>query len=138
MKVLSHKNGFYRDCERCNARLEFEPSDVQTGEFGCGYIVCPECGHKIYLDDPKFDKKVTHDNIKFPKDFWHMDKNAVEISDEEIQRWVSEVAQALKNGDEYCSTGSGNTMVVGQHYEDEDYIYVFKNYYEGQIYLDWD
>jgi hypothetical protein len=121
-------------CDKCEAQLECEREDVYEGVYGAWYVTCPECGQDVMIDEIDSVELDEH-NIEYPKHFYAMSKNAVDISDEKIQRWVRECLTKLKGCEdgEYTFCGSGNTMVFAFKYETEYAIYVTKNYAETSI-----
>ena len=85
-------------CDECGARLECEDEDVYEGVYGLWYVKCPECGRDAMvceIDGVELDEH----NIEYPKHFCVMSGNAVDISNEEIQRWVRECLARLKDYD---------------------------------------
>lgn len=115
-------------CENCKVLVGFEEKEIEVGEFGCKYILCPNCGEKIWLD-VETGIKITADNIEYPRHF-HFPKDAKVISDEEIQEAVKRVANNINNieeGNFYVGLYTGDTMVLGLNWEDEFEIYVCKN-----------
>lgn len=139
MKIIMNEKDNIRDCENCGVRLLFEEKDVKTGAFGASYIECPNCGQIIYLDDEKYDKHITTENILFPQDFWHSD-NAIKVSEDEINRIIGEVVNSLKSGSAFSHRGYGDTTVIGlnpMNSSDSCFeIIVSKNPYECTIDLD--
>jgi ribosomal protein S27E len=121
-------------CEECGSRLECEHEDVYEGTYGAWYVKCPECGHDamvIEIDSTELDEY----NIEYPKHFYVMSEDAIDISNEKIQNWVRECLSKLKDCEdgEHTFCGSGNTMVFAFKYKEEYTIYVCKNYSETFI-----
>lgn len=139
MEIIMKKKDNIRDCESCGVRLLFEEKDVKTGAFGASYIECPNCGQIIYLDDEKYDKHITTENILFPQDFWHSD-DAIKVSEDEINRMIGEVVNSLKSGESFSFCGYGDTTVIGLNMTDSEEncfeIIVSKKPYECTIDLD--
>jgi len=133
--MKNHPKGKQARCERCNALLEYLNEDVETGAFGCAYVVCLNCGHKTYLDEEE-GKLLTIKNIKFPKDFTDHGEG-INIDDIEINEWVKKCLKTLKKNRKDCSAsmeiGMGNTMVFVRKYEDECRVWVTRDYYETSI-----
>ena len=121
-------------CDKCGVQLECEREDVYEGAYDAWYIKCPECGQDIMVDEIDSVELDEH-NIEYPKHFYAMSKDAVDISDERIQRWIRECLTKLKGceDDSYELRGSGNTMVFAFKDETEYVIYVAKNYAETSI-----
>lgn len=123
-------------CETCQSELEYDKSDIQYGEFGCAYIMCPLCDKKIFLD---YEEPIclTVDNIVFPQHFHHASQDAVEISAKEIQEWIKEGIDYFRENknEDYWYRQSGDTHVAIYRYGgDKDYnTIVTKDYYETYI-----
>jgi DNA-directed RNA polymerase subunit RPC12/RpoP len=121
-------------CEFCQAELEFEFEDTYEGAYGSRYIKCPVCGKEIMAYDIE-GIELTENNIEFPKHFYHMGPNAVDIEDKQIQSWVREGLQRLKDNRavDFYFHGTGNSFVIILEMNDEYLIYVMKNYWEMEI-----
>lgn len=137
IKVLNKdvEQTFYRQvCEECHAELEFAFDDTYEGAYGCRYLKCPVCGEEIITEIDGVD--LTPDNIKFPMHFYKVSENAVNIEDEEIQKWVREGLNAFKSGkaEDFWFSGTGNSFVIIHEMVDEYCIYVMKNYWECSIF----
>lgn len=66
IKVIGHKHWFKTACD-CGAILVYQEEDIKDNytenngrpfgpeyeEYYVGHIVCPECGNKINVSDPK-------------------------------------------------------------------------------------
>jgi hypothetical protein len=80
---------------------------------------------------------LTPNNIEFPKHFMAMSENAVDIDNEEIQKWVRKCLKIAEESNEpygyFVSSGTGNSRVILMAYEDEYDIVVAKNYYETNV-----
>ena len=132
MKVIARKNDsenevFKIECPNCGCTVEYNEYDLEDFDHGTGFY-CPDCGQEIY--HKRFN---TH---QFPEAFYHfgVGKDSVTLDDKEVQKYVDEVAKQLDNcniGSHYY-IGSGDTMVIGFKYEDEDHIIVAKNYWEEE------
>ena len=73
----------------------------------------------------------------FPDTFYYFDPNKTcKLTNEETQNYVDtikrKIQQECKVG-EFAFTGSGDTMVFGFKFEDEDVIYVAKNYWSDSV-----
>lgn len=54
IKVLEH--GLMKiTCPNCKAKLQYEQEDIITEKHigGKRWIVCPDCGHEIIINNPK-------------------------------------------------------------------------------------
>lgn len=115
-------------CDNCNAILRYEVEDKHIGLYGCEVIDCPACGEQVFLSE-----RVARPT--FPITFIHYGSNAYALSNTEVQTHIDNVIEnmsMLKAG-EFTMGGTGDAMVIGLRCEDEDYIYVAKNYYEDVI-----
>jgi len=120
-------------CNFCNTEFfytENELIDVNEEYIG---LICPQCGNQIEI--------FKINNTKFPKNFYNF-INGKNIPDDEIQEYVNSVKENLiksEDDSDYCYIGSGDTIVFGTKFLDNDTptisIYVAKNYYECEIYL---
>lgn len=118
-------------CEYCGAELEYELQDEHIGWMGCKYITCPECNEESCVNENRQLKPT------YPITFHKMDAvngEAVEIGDEQTQKYVDEVVKYLAtHDDDYANTGTGNTMVFGFKYDDGIDVYVAKNYWNDTL-----
>jgi hypothetical protein len=134
MKILNKKvHNNVAKCD-CGTELEYTKEDVQTGEFGCAYIICPECQTDILLNE--YCKLLTIDNVEYPKDFANFGDGKV-LSDTEIQEYINKCLKPLKECTEdygvHSLMASGDTMVFCTKHEDEYSVYVCKNYESTSI-----
>ena len=121
-------------CPNCQYTISYTEDEVERVTNDGNGILCPNC-----------DKVIVTEHINpftFPNTFYHFgsgdDGNLSHIlSDEETQHYVDiikrKLQQELQVG-EYTFTGSGDTMVFGFKFEDEDSIYVTKNYWVDSIF----
>ena len=130
MKVIARDNKeetYEAKCPACGCTIEYTEEDLEDLDHGTGFY-CPDCGEEIYHE--RFELH------KFPRAFYRFGVNngAVAISDETIQMYINDVARVLKNANvgEFTCTGTGDTMVIGLKFEDEDHIIVAKNYWEEE------
>ena len=125
LKKINHNE---TTCLSCGAKLEYDKEDVRIGEGGYDVVVCPECGEETPVSE-----KRTHPPI-FPTTFhaFRCDEGAKNISDKVIQDWTDEVWKKMKylSPGKFACAGSGNTMVIGLKYADENSVIVAKDYWE--------
>ena len=120
-------------CNFCNTEFfytENELIDVNEKYIG---LICPQCGNQIEI--------CKINNTKFPKDFYYFG-DGKNISDNEIQEYIDKITENLKRSKDdfdYSYIACGDTIVFGIKFLDNDTqiisIYVSKNYYEYDIYL---
>ena len=118
-------------CPHCQYIISYTEDEVDRVDEDSLGIICPNCNESIVLEHIE--------PFTFPDTFYHFgtSEGAVCLSDDEIQRYVDIVKRKLQQecqvGD-YTFTGSGDTMVFGFKFEDEDVIYVAKNYWEDNVF----
>lgn len=109
-------------CEHCCSEFEYEESDIEIGQLGCAYVKCPLCGYENYLEDERYELRLTPNNLEFPKHFYRFckDKDSKEISNE---------------SSDYYYAGTGDTLVIVFKMDgDESYsVIVCKDRYETDI-----
>ena len=120
-------------CNFCNTEFfytENELIDVNEEYIG---LICPQCGNQIEI--------CKINNTKFPKDFYYFG-DGKNISDNEIQEYIDKITENLKRSKDdfdYSYIACGDTIVFGIKFLDNDTqiisIYVSKDYYEYDIYL---
>ena len=54
IKILEH-GARKITCPNCKAKLQYEQEDVITEKHigGKSWIICPDCGHEIIINEPK-------------------------------------------------------------------------------------
>lgn len=126
---------WHRFCESCDSEFEADEDDTYIGALGCRYVKCPCCEYENILDD---GITLTTENLSFPKHYFNF-KNAVKLSDNDVDRYVKECIEALRNSKDknfYAThTGTGDTHVFVFKYDgDEEYVvYVGKGGYETNV-----
>lgn len=118
-------------CPHCHYTISYTVDEVERVDDEHMGIYCPHCQGVIETEDVE--------PFTFPNTFFHFGTNegAVCLSDKEVQSYVDIVKRKLQQElevGEYIITGTGDTMVFGLKFEDEDVIYVAKNYWEESIY----
>lgn len=138
IKVLNKKKEekkiYNTICDECQTELEFEESDTYIGGYGGRELICPECGQKIYIDELE-GIDLDENNIEFPVHFIHTSDRAININDDEIQKWVRECLNGAKDAPDggFSIIASGDTVVIALKFTDVYDIYVAKKYYECSI-----
>lgn len=118
-------------CPHCQYTISYTEDEVERVENDGFGIICPNCNKLIVTEHIE--------PFTFPDTFYHFGANegAVCLSADEVQKYVDivkhKLQQELKVG-EYTFTGTGDTMVFGFKFEDEDIIYVAKNYWEDSVF----
>lgn len=130
-KVEEEKRPIITTCPNCKYTISYTEDEVERVSNNAMGVYCPQCGGDI---ETKHIKPFT-----FPDTFYYFsaNNNAVRMSDENIQRFIDNVKQSLEtkcNIGDYVLEGSGDVMVFGVKNEDEDTIYVARNYWEDSVY----
>ena len=118
-------------CPHCHYEISYTEDEVDRVSNNAMGIVCPHCEGVIEI---KYVESFT-----FPDTFYCFGsgKDTAHLSDKEIQSNIDivkrELQQELKVG-EYKFIGSGDTMVFGFKFENEDMIIVAKNYWEDSVF----
>ena len=118
-------------CNNCMSKVDADDDDLQVGEFGNYYYVCPCCGEKTYLDS---GIELNKDNIRFPQHYCST-LTGIDISDDKINKMVKECIERIEKIDsDFVYTATGNTFVlVTKEGDDGYYIFVSKGYYESYV-----
>lgn len=135
-EIKTDKKKITAYCGKCNTDFKVTDSmKIDYGSFGIPYVVCPYCGNKEVEIEGVEPLELTPQNLCYPKHFYQMSKDAVPITNEEIQRWCREASKHLLENDEedYYFRASGDTMVIGFNFADEIQIIVAKKYEETSI-----
>ena len=118
-------------CPHCHYTISYTKDEIERVDNESMGVLCPQCGEVIETEH------ITP--FTFPNTFYHYgeSEDVARLSDEEIQYYVDivkrQLQQELKVG-EYKFTGTGDTIVFGFKFEDEDVIYVAKNYWEDSTF----
>ena len=118
-------------CPHCQYTISYTEDEVDRVENDGLGVICPNCNKSIVLEHIE--------PFTFPDTFYHFgtSRGAVCLSDDEVQRYVDIVKRKLQQEcqvGEYTFTGSCDTMVFGFKMEDEDVIFVAKNYWSDSIF----
>lgn len=128
------------ECENCGSVLEVSREDTHVGYLGLPYVTCPCCNYEMDIeefDDDAID--ICASNVKYPTHFSLSSKEfkAVEISDEEINKWIQQGIHWFRENPEKYSyfIASGNSMVHMYKFDgdEEYYVIVSKDYEHGSI-----
>lgn len=118
-------------CPNCHYTISYTEDEVERVDNESMGVICPQCKGVIETEHVK--------SFTFPKTFSHFGegKDVRHLTDEEVQSYVDivkrKLEQELKVGD-YTFTGTGDTIVFGFKFEDEDEIIVAKNYWSDSIF----
>lgn len=133
LNKTTEKRPIITTCPHCQYTISYTEDEVECVDNESMGVFCPQCESVIETEH------IEH--FTFPKTFFHFGegKNVWHLTDKEVQSCVDivkrELQQELKVGD-YTFTGTGDTMVFGFKFEDEDQIIVAKNYWEESIFKD--
>lgn len=104
------------------------------------HVTCPCCDYEMDVkefDDDAID--IYASNVKYPTHFTVSSKDfrAIEISDEEINKWIQQGIEYFRGNSEAYSyfMGSGNSMIHMYKFDEdkEYYVVVSKDYESGEI-----
>lgn len=128
---IPKKRPIITTCPHCQYTISYTDDEVDRVENDGFGVICPNCNESIVLEHIE--------PFTFPNTFYHFGTSecAVCLNDEEIQEYVNIVKRKLQQEckvGEYVFTGSGDTMVFGLKMEDEDLIFVAKNYWEDSVF----
>lgn len=116
-------------CPHCQYTISYTEDEVERVDNDAMGIYCPQCGGAITT------KHI--EPFTFPDTFFYFGgENATKLNNDEIQKIINitkrELQQDLKTG-EYTLISKGDTIVLGFKEEDEDEIFVIKNYWQESI-----
>lgn len=118
-------------CPHCQYTVSYTEDEFERVDNDAMGVYCPHCGCVVETE--------RIEPFTFPDTFYHFGagEDAVCLSDDEVQKYVNIVKRKLqqecKVGD-FAMIGAGDTMVFGFKFEDEDVIYVAKNYWEDSVF----
>ena len=127
---IPEKRPIITTCPHCQYTISYTEDEVDRVENDALGVICPNCNESIVLEHIE--------PFTFPDTFYHFDTNKVsKLTNEETQHYVDIVKRKLQQEcqvGEYTFTGTGDTMVFGFKFEDEDEIIVAKNYWEESVF----
>lgn len=117
-------------CPHCQYTISYTEDEVErVGNESMG-VICPQCRGVVQTEHIK--------PFTFPDTFYHFDTSETsKLTNEETQHYIDIVKRKLQQEcqvGEYTFTGTGDTMVFGFKFEDEDEIIVAKNYWEESVF----
>ena len=117
-------------CPNCHYTISYTEDEVERVDNESLGVYCPQCGGVIETEHIK--------SFTFPDTFYHFGTNETsKLTNKETQHYVDIVKRKLQQEcqvGEYAFAGIGDTMVFGFKFEDEDTIYVAKNYWEDSVF----
>ncbi len=118
-------------CPNCQYTISYTEDEVERVTNDGNGILCPNCDEVIVTEPIE--------PFTFPNTFCYYGEKdgAIPLTNEQVQKYVNIVKHALQQEikvGEYTSAASGDTMVFGFKFEDEDLIYVIKNYWVDSIF----
>ena len=126
----SHNEPIITTCPNCQYTISYTEDEVEHVNNESMGVICPHCRGVVETEHIE--------PFTFPDTFYHFGTNETsKITNEETQHYVDIIKRKLQQEcqvGEYTFTGSGDTMVFGFKFEDEDEIIVAKNYWEDSIY----
>ena len=128
------------ECENCGSVLEVSREDVHIGWLGLPFVTCPCCNYEMDVEEFEDDAiDICASNVKYPTHFTvsSQEFRAIEISDEEINKWIQQGIEYFRNNPEEYSyfVASGNSVVHMYKFDgdEEYYVIVSKDYEHGSI-----
>ena len=126
----TEKRPIITTCPNCQYTISYTEDEVERVENDGLGVMCPNCNESIVLEHIE--------PFTFPDTFYHFDANETsKLTNEETQHCVDIVKRKLQQecqvGD-FAMTGTGDTIVFGFKFEDEDEIIVAKNYWEESVF----
>lgn len=130
----SEKRPIITTCPHCHYTISYTEDEVERVSNNSVGIICPQCGGIVGTKNIE--------PFTFPNSFYHFgtSKNGnlpYVLSDEETQNNVNIVKRRLQEENDigdFTFIGSGDTIVIGFKFEDEDTIIVAKNYWEDSVF----
>lgn len=118
-------------CPNCQYTISYTEDEVERVANDGNGILCPNCDEVIVTEPIE--------PFTFPNTFCYYGEkdDAIPLTNEQVQKYVNIVKHALQQETqvgEYASAGSGDAMVFGFKFEDEDFIYVTKNCWVDSIF----
>lgn len=118
-------------CPHCQYTISYTEDEIDRVDNESMGVCCPYCGGVIETEHIE--------PFTFPNTFcYHGEKDgAIPLTNEQVQKYVNIVKHALQQETqvgEYTFVGTGDTMVFGFKFEDEDEIIVTKNYWVDSIF----
>lgn len=118
-------------CPHCNYTISYTEDEVERVENDGMGVMCPNCNDSIVTEHIV--------PFTFPDTFYHFStsEGVVCLNDDEVQECVNIVKRKLQQEcqvGEYTFTGTGDIMVFGFKMEDEDVIFVAKNYWKDSVF----
>ena len=127
---IPEKRPIITTCPHCQYTISYMEDEVERVDNEGVGVLCPNC------EEPIVTKRIKP--FTFPDTFYHFGTNETsKLTNEETQHYVDIVKRKLQQEcqvGEYAFTGSGDTMVFGFKFEDEDEIIVAKNYWEESMF----
>ena len=127
---IPEKRPIITTCPHCQYTISYTEDEVERVENESMGVYCPHCGGVVETEHIA--------PFTFPDTFYHFDTNETsKLTNEETQHYVDVVKRKLQQElevGEYTFTGTGDTMVFGFKFEDEDEIIVVKNYWADSVF----
>lgn len=126
-------------CKKCGCEFEYIFEEMEQENINewhmVSFVECPWCHERVILEEyktPEQDRDYSLSPI-YPNKFYLMDKDAVQLSNKQLDKCVKIVYNRLKeNPDEESYVfATGDSMVIGFNDGDGINLYVCKNYEEA-------
>lgn len=126
-------------CKNCGCEFEYifeEMEQESVNEWHMvSFVECPWCHERVILEEyktPEQDRDYSLFPI-YPDKFYSTGKDAVKLSDKDLNNWAKKVYDKLKENpdEESYIIATGDSMVVGFNGEDGISLYVYRDYEEA-------
>lgn len=126
-------------CENCGCEFEYIFEEMEQASINewhmVSFVECPWCHKRVILEEhktPEQDRDYSLFPI-YPDKFYSMDKDAVKLSDKDLNNWARAVYDRLKNNpdEESYIVATGDSVIIGFNNEDGISLYVCRNYEEA-------
>lgn len=127
MIKIKKEKSYDMTCGNCKSKLEFEESDVHYGEYGNGFIKCPNCNHQNKAHG--FEIDITPENFEYNEHCRFVKSHSVmfpHIIQEKIKGLINHLIEADY---EWASTSLDDTVIICLKNNNRDFqIYIAEKY----------
>lgn len=126
-------------CENCGCEFQYDFEDYKQESIDewhmVSFVECPWCHKRVILEEietPKENRNCSLFPI-YPNKFYSMSKDAVKLSDGDLNNWAKAVYDRLKKNpdEESYVVATGDSLIVGFNDEDGISLYVCRDYEEA-------
>lgn len=126
-------------CKNCGCEFQYDFEDYEQESINewhmVSFVECPWCHERVILEEyktPEQDRDYSLFPI-YPDKFLPMSKDAIKLSDNDLNNWAKTVYNRLKENpdEESYIVATGDSLIVGFNDENGISLYVCKNYAEA-------